>query len=386
MSTYLALLGNTPNLSYAELSALGAKELQRLGEYVATLSFDADEDAQQLLNLLGGTVKIAREVAQLSLNEQPQVSEKILQLLIDQAGTDQAIDFAIGEIGRDHLPAIELSDLKQELRSRGIKARYVEGTRHGLNAASLKQNSKLTEILIIQTASGISLCITAAFQDVDEWAMRDRQKPFAEHKRGLLPPKVARILVNLSLGQGDPTTATICDPFCGSGTVIFEALLRGARVVGSDLDPVAVQGTKDNLVWFLEQYPEYSTVPVIVEQADAASLKLPPRSISHLVTEPFLGKPKPLPEQLPNIFRGLERMYLGAFKHWRSFLAENAQLVVIFPVVDMEVGTHRRVYTLQALIDKLAAIGYTTSSEPIMYARPGAIVQRAIYTFRYVTR
>ncbi len=36
------------------------------------------------------------------------------------------------------------------------------------------------------------------------------------------------------------TGATVLDPFCGSGTVLVEALVAGRRAVGTDLNPIAV--------------------------------------------------------------------------------------------------------------------------------------------------
>ena len=36
------------------------------------------------------------------------------------------------------------------------------------------------------------------------WFKRDRAKPYSDRHKGLLPPKIARILVNLALGGHDP--------------------------------------------------------------------------------------------------------------------------------------------------------------------------------------
>jgi len=50
-------------------------------------------------------------------------------------------------------------------------------------------------------------------------------------------PTTARQLV---LTVSAPT-ATVLDPFCGSGTVLVEAMLAGRRVMGTDLNPLAVR-------------------------------------------------------------------------------------------------------------------------------------------------
>ena len=73
-------------------------------------------------------------------------------------------------------------------------------------------------------------------------------------------------------------------------------------------------------------------------------------------------------------------MYLGMFRHWRTLLADGARLVVIFPRVTSRSG---RTYHLDSLLDKLSALGYTRTSSELIYARPGAIVERDVIVFSY---
>ena len=56
-----------------------------------------------------------------------------------------------------------------------------------------------------------------------------------------LKPKLARAMVNLArVGEGD----TILDPFCGTGSILIEAALVGAKPVGIDLDKSKIDGCK----------------------------------------------------------------------------------------------------------------------------------------------
>jgi DNA methylase len=50
-------------------------------------------------------------------------------------------------------------------------------------------------------------------------------------------PQTAARLVQALSGPGE----TVLDPFCGSGTVLVEALIAGRRAVGTDLNPLAVR-------------------------------------------------------------------------------------------------------------------------------------------------
>ncbi len=69
------------------------------------------------------------------------------------------------------------------------------------------------------------------------------------HKRpffypGSMSPKLARCMVNLTgIKKGD----LVLDPFCGTGGILIEAGIMGARVVGADIDERMVEGTIKNL-------------------------------------------------------------------------------------------------------------------------------------------
>ena len=49
-------------------------------------------------------------------------------------------------------------------------------------------------------------------------------------------PPIARKLIELASSPGE----TVLDPFCGSGTLLVEAVATGRNAVGTDVDPLAV--------------------------------------------------------------------------------------------------------------------------------------------------
>ena len=69
------------------------------------------------------------------------------------------------------------------------------------------------------------------------------------HKRpffypGSMSPKLARCMVNLTgVRKGD----LILNPFCGTGGILIEAGIMGAKVIGVDIDEKMVNGTIKNL-------------------------------------------------------------------------------------------------------------------------------------------
>jgi len=59
-----------------------------------------------------------------------------------------------------------------------------------------------------------------------------------------LDPKLGRCIVNLSqLREGK----TLCDPFCGTGTILLQAESMGIRSIGIDFDPLMCNITRKNL-------------------------------------------------------------------------------------------------------------------------------------------
>ncbi len=380
MQEFLFLLGNTPALSLAELQAVYPNlNCELLQPQVALGKSDAF-DAQAAIERLGGTVKILKPFERSTLLNTAAAQAKLTDLLRAHPNAAGKLQFGIGEVGRDHLQPIEAAEIKAILQHEGLSVRYVSDSRLGLSAAILSHKRAMLEFLVINTETETLIAETIAVQDVDNWTNRDRNKPYADSKKGMLPPKVARIMVNLALGDTDPTAATVCDPFCGSGTVLLEASVLGATVIGSDVDAVAVDGTARNLLWL---YREYNlSKQHTLRNADVSKLQLPVDSVSHLVTEPFLGKPSPREHQLPGIFKGLEKLYKGAFKHWTTFLQDGARLVVVMPLVT----EFKHAFSLRPFIDDLESLGYTTCSEPIIYARPGATVQRELYQLKYTKK
>lgn len=66
-----------------------------------------------------------------------------------------------------------------------------------------------------------------------------------QSKSGSLKPTVAAAMVRLA-GDGR-SNLKVVDTFCGSGTILCEAALKGYQVFGSDIDPLSIQITKANL-------------------------------------------------------------------------------------------------------------------------------------------
>jgi tRNA G10 N-methylase Trm11 len=374
------LLGSAPALARAELEmVLGMKSEQPYPSYCIFPEVDT-ELLPALQARLGGTVKLVSLEQKLVDSSAETATDAIAAYL--QSLNLPKLNFGLGEWGRDHLPVLSIFPIKQKLQESGIKVRFAEDSRAGLSTALLSHR-EVVEIIVLGWGEATWIGQTRTVSQPDEWSTRDRGKPYADHTKGLLPPKVARMMVNLATGSVPldeiKQSDLLFDPFCGSATVLMEARTLGITAVGSDLDPEAVAGARKNLDW--QAAREGLENSAQLQTGDVTRVSWP-QKVRWIVTEPFLGKPKPRPDDVPNMFRGLEKMYWGAFRHWTSVLESGGEVVIVFPAV--QVGKIR--YSLKNLIDKLEPLGYTIVSESWSYHRPGAIVEREIHHFRYVTR
>ncbi len=378
MFNFVALLGNTPPLSLLELkSHLGNECVIDHHNHLAFLSLDNPDSVSTQLQQLGGTFKFLEVITPLPVN-QNEAQETVVDYLSSQ-GND--ITFGIINYYQDRL-ILEANDIKKALRKNGVKVRYLPSDDWGLSSAILSHHQDIIDLLIIFYRDELFLLRTMATQTVDEWVVRDRQKPYASGKKGMLPPKVARMMVNIGLGNLPSSVnlpPVVYDPFCGSGTVLMEAMLRGCRIIGSDIDKEAVEGTSKNMRWLQNMYKtetNYEIFELDATQLDQRHFAVKPDLI---VTEPFLGKPNPKAAELSRIFQGLEALYMGAFRSWIGILNKGAIIVMVFPLV----WANHDKFQLLGLIDKIKRFGYTLLSEPVEYSQPHATVKRQILVFRY---
>ena len=179
------------------------------------------------------------------------------------------------------------------------------------------------------------------------------------------------------VGDGQAQPGPFADPFCGTGTVLSEALLAGCNLVyGSDTFGPAVRGTQTNLAWLSDLY-QLPTPSSQIHLSDATHLD---DFVSHtdlVVTEPYMGpllhdhNPLPL-EKIQDIARGLDKLYRGCFKTWAKILSPGGRVVMTIP----QFSVYSRVIPT-ILIDTITELGYNYILS-VPYGKPGSTVIRNI--------
>lgn len=387
MASYLFVLGRSPELAFLELSH-NIASISRVGVQVALGQIQ--ESPETLIALLGGTVKIALYLGTFDRLE----PERLASLLT--VNQNQRIVFGISTFGTAERSIAMVSAVKKILESNGASVRYVEA-KHGSELSSVVVAKQQVQELVVVFHDGKYLVgRTVAVQPFEAWNSRDYERPFADARAGMLPPKVARMIVNIALKnsevfQGKPFTKapmkkTLLDPFCGMGTILAEALMTGWDVVGSDQKEDVVDKANKNLGWLMGKYPQIGgTYRVVVSEATHVSQVLQGTTVDAVVTEPFMGSTaiasagaKVANKTIKNTIKGLEKLYIGCLKDWVRVLKSGGTVVMAIP--SYTVGG--RIFFVKKVIDSCERLGYTICAGPIEYGRPQAVVRRQFYIFR----
>jgi tRNA G10 N-methylase Trm11 len=367
----LCILGRQPVLGLAELESLyGGEHLRPLGDN-ALLDIDAGE-----INFkrLGGTIKVARILAEIDSTDWTGITKYLLKNVPPHLQHLPEGKFTLGLSAYDLKTDVESINrtglaIKKIIRKSGRPVRVVPNKALALNSAQVLHN-KLThlgawELLLVARGDKTLLAQTMFVQDIDAYAARDQARPRRDSRVGMLPPKLAQIIINLAAGapgsftdHADDKKAmarwNILDPFCGSGVILQEALLMGYSVTGSDLDERMVAYSKENVSWLIEKNPNIEG-RVVLEVADAATAKWPPFSV--VASETALGPPLsslPLPDKFKSLVSETNLIIKKFLKNLQPQLRPERKICIAVPAWR---DSNNKLIDLP-LIDQISDLGY----------------------------
>lgn len=99
-----------------------------------------------------------------------------------------------------------------------------------------------------------------------------------------LSTRVARAVANIAIPH--PEGVRAIDPCCGIGTVLVEALSMGINIVGRDINPRVVLGSRKNIAHFeLEGTVEIGPIAEVVDEYDVAIIDMPYNLFTHITPE-----------------------------------------------------------------------------------------------------
>ena len=392
---YFFILGKNPILSKAEIEAVLEFEEYRIkniefSQNVLIIETEKELDINWLNNRLGGTVKIGKILDTIPSLEN--FEERFFDLIKFRDGkvyfgfSLYQLDFKVHlkKYQNKLLPvAMEIKRILRE--EKNVNSRYVVSKELELSSVIVKKNKLLqngAEICFLVKENEILVGQTLAVQAFEEFGARDFTRPSRDELSGMLPPKLARIMINLAQVKED---VQILDPFCGSGTILQEALILGyQKLIGSDKSEKAINDSRENLNWLKEKYHlNTNNVQLFSLPVEQLNQKIKPNSIDAIITEPFLGPPIKGNESLKQIdliLNQLEIIYLAAFKEFDKILRKQGKIVIIFPVFKM------RDYAKQLeIFEQIKKIGFNLiNKEKLIYYRPKQYIWRDIIIFEKI--
>ena len=381
---YFFVLGNHPALSLSELEAkLTGGRWQVINNHLAVVSQVA-ELPTDLLTQLGGTIKFGRIIAQVK-----QLDQTVVQLIAEQllavVPTNKKIYFGLSNYSQQPLGRDLGINIKRWLQEAGRSVRWVTSRETALSSVVVEQNNLLTnggELVFGRHNNYWQIGLTIAVQPFKALSARDYGRPARDDQSGMLPPKLAQIILNLAgLKPGD----SILDPFCGSGTILQEAaLMQAGRIIGLDSSDVAVANSQINWQWLANRWTVTVAPEISLADARQASTKLAGQKINCIVTEPYLG-PQRGQRDFVKIRDDLNQLYSQALTDWQKIIAPGGRVVMVWPV--FIVG--RQKYLVQPQIIGWRQIEYSqlakqtwpqqyTSDGYLLYGRDNQVVWRAI--------
>lgn len=391
----------------AELESLyGAGKLQPVGNQAVIVDVDP---CLLAFDRLGGSVKFCKILTTLETISWKQIERFLVQASPAHSQNMPPGKMLLGlsviglDVGIRQIEATGLT-LKKAVRATGRPVRLVPNKEKELNSAQVIHN-KLTspngwELVFIRDGDKTIIAQTVKVQDIDSYTQRDRGRPMRDAKVGMLPPKLAQILINLASGAIPENKLesicdipadkpippkildqTVLDPFCGTGVVLQEALLMGYGAYGTDLDDRMVSYSAKNLGWLHEKF-SLAERPEKVESGDATSFQWT-EPFDFVACETYLGRPftsRPSPEILSQTIAECNLIIKKFMSNIGSQIEPGTRLCLAVPAWQIGRNEFRRL----PLIDSLSDLGYNrvkfehAAPEDLRYYREDQTVAREL--------
>ena len=333
---YLFQTGHGKGLAKAEIQSLGFVIIDEVedGFIIET----NPESPTPKLSRMGGIVRITEVLqsgpAAMPLNFEEWVSRALESYF---SGYKRKMRFGLSMHPKNEktLRSI-LNGAKKNLKKLG-NLRFVNKDFQNLSSVQAWHEHLLepgaVELHLFKSETKWYLSQTLAIQDFEWYSHRDFNRPAKDAQNGMFPPKLAQILINLA--QPMPGS-TLFDPFCGSGTVLQEAVLMGFSALGSDLENVQVEDARKNLDWLTRKKYAPKNLNFKLFTADATLLKptdLPTEPFA-IVSETTLG-PRltklPAPDELKKIQTDIETLLDQFLANLKKIIKNPVTLVFTVP-------------------------------------------------------
>lgn len=398
MSQSVLILGRQPALGIAEAESIfGANKITLLGSQAAVIDIDPSEIP---FARIGGSTRKAKLLTYLPTTDWNEIEKYIVAELPKHTCClpEGKVKLGVSTYGlKVNVRRLNASGLtfkkivKNPPEGEGRSVRVVPNKELELNTAQVIHN-QLTgptgmELLLIRDGNRTALAQTVEVQDIEAYAARDQARPARDARVGMLPPKLAQIIVNLA---NPPQDGSVLDPFCGTGVLLQESLLMGYSAIGTDLEPRMIEYSERNLSWLLPTFSPAAT-KFQLSVGDATNFNwnnhflLSPQSGNFAIAcETYLGRPfgsEPKPEVLQEVMGDVDLIHRKFLKNVAKQTERGFRMTIAVPAWKTRSG-FKHLKTL----DSLEELGYTRMSfvhvdtRDLVYHRENQVVGRELVT------
>jgi len=385
---YFFVLGKNNKLSILEiLNYLKNNNFEvlnfRYNDEILTIKIKSENELnyKQAISDLGGTIKIGNIIADVaSLN-----AKNTAEFLNSYLAEFTRIFFGISYFDLDKQNQGNFNikkfglEIKNELKELEKSCRFVDSNEYNLSSVTVAKNKLLHEngfeIVIVKSNNNYLIGRTFVVQDFEDYGDRDFGRPNRDSHSGMLPPKLCKMMINLTNGNKDNL---VLDPFCGSGTMLQElVLLNYKNIIGTDLSIKAIEDSFINIKWLLDRKNIKSESSKINLENDKIKTNnlikfenkilnifnfdvqflqdiFENNSIDTIIAEPYLG-PNDIniknEYQIKTVIKELEDLYKKAFYSFSKILKSKGEIVIIFPVFKFELNKKITFFKLNILND-----------------------------------
>lgn len=390
MSKSLLILGRQPAISLAELeSRYNADLITPFGSESAILDMSPHEIK---LATLGGCQKLCEVLTTTNQTDWKSISSQLNTYInkITRSLPEGKIKLGLSvygvKVSTKSINATALK-IKKDIKSRGRTVRIVPNNTNSLNTAQVLYNKLTTsfglEVIVASNGTESIIALTRQIQDINAYASRDQNRPKRDARVGMLPPKLAQIIINLanSLQSSQKLQQKILDPFCGTGVILQEALIMGYDVYGTDIDPRMLEYSKINLDWLHKQLPlNFTNQIYLLETGDSCNVIW--QQFDTIATETYLGSPfsvKPNAERLNEVIKNTNTIHKKFLQNVTKQTKPGFRMCIAVPAWFSNIGLKRL-----PILDQLTDMGYTRMSfvhaqdKDLIYHRENQIVGREL--------
>ncbi|HBG82065.1 TPA: hypothetical protein DDW69_04525 [candidate division CPR2 bacterium] len=375
------VLGHQPKLSIEEIKSV----------YISQrLEFEPKDDSREVFVLesesdvfhrLAGSIKLFEVKKVLSLNDWRPKVLGLEEEVADWIEKEGKIVFGISAYSAKNEKKLVINlgkKVKESLRARGKNSRLIIPKEDDLSSVSVDKNKMLSkggEVIIFASRQKVYLGLTLKVQDFEMFAKLDYGRPKIDAVSGMLPPKLAQIMVNLT--GIHPKGKNLLDPFVGSGTVLQQAAFLGFNdLTGSDISEKAIEDSKTNLSWFKNKLPDIHFKSELYKK-DVLKIAELGKSFDVIVSEGYLGPPLKTGvgvDEIQRNVRELQLFYEKAFIQIAKVLKMDGVMVMAIPFFWLQ---NREIFLEVKIPDTLRLI-----KKDLKYKRPDQIVGRQIFILK----